>query len=128
MSFTEQKIWEIAAVCHEANRAFCKQHGDYSHKTWGETPKHIQLSTVAGVKTAMNEPEANGYTMHKAWVERKLKEGWTFGAVKDLERLTHPNLRPYIELPAYERFKDHLFLAIVDAFVSFEVQEGDDGE
>lgn len=119
---TEQK-WTIAHVCHEANRAYCKQAGDTSHKSWADTPRHIQMSVVAGVEKALEDPLADPFTMHEAWKEAKLKDGWVWGPVKDYGLKTHPNLVPYDELPKHERFKDSLFLAIVDAFQNFEIDQ-----
>jgi RyR domain-containing protein len=42
------------------------------------------------------------------------ERGWRWGAVKDPQQRTHPNLLPYSELPPAEREKDSLFKAIVE--------------
>ena len=40
---------------------------------------------------------------------------WSYGEVKDAEAKTHPCLIPYDQLPEFQKAKDKLFVAIVDA-------------
>lgn len=105
---------QIAEVCHETNRVYCRLGGDHSHRDWTTTPDSIKASTIAGVNTALSlGDKATPELMHKKWSDYKKAEGWTLGPVKDLEKKTHPNLKPYQELPASERLKDLLFVRIV---------------
>lgn len=105
---------QIAEVCHEANRTYCQIRGDSSHQAWASAPDSLKAGTIAGVETAIGlgagaTPEA----MHRKWMDWKVLNGWTFGDVKDNEKKTHPNIRPYKELPHDERLKDLLFIRIV---------------
>ena len=82
---------QIARVCHEANRAYCKALGDDSHQPWDEAPYWQRKSAVAGVRAVV---ESGGL---------------------DAEQKTHPSMRPFAELPESEQRKDKLFLNIVNA-------------
>lgn len=104
----EERIETIAKVCHAANAAWSEAHGEES-LLW----EQVRDSGCDGVRVALDShtPEA----LHEFWCEFKRLDGWQYGPVKDAERKTHPCLVPYHELPEYQRAKDRLFSAIVDA-------------
>ena len=54
---------------------------------------------------------------HEAWLSDKVREGWKLGPVKDATKKEHPCMVPYKDLPLEQRIKDHLFKAVVRAFV-----------
>lgn len=56
---------------------------------------------------------------HDGWVDQRMKNGWTFGAVRnDLEK-RHPLLIPYADLPESEKDKDRrAVLAYLDTLMS----------
>jgi hypothetical protein len=35
----------------------------------------------------------------QVWARERIREGWTYGAVRDNDRKKHPDLRPYFDLP-----------------------------
>jgi ryanodine receptor 2 len=43
---------------------------------------------------------------HEVWSATRLKDGWTYGPVRDDQKLTHPCLIPYDELPESEKEYD----------------------
>jgi hypothetical protein len=47
----DTEILNIAIVCHEANRAYCRTLGDHSQPAWGVTPDWQQKSTPAAART-----------------------------------------------------------------------------
>lgn len=105
---------DIARICHEANRALQQINGDpHPSPPWDDAPDWQKQSAINGVLSAVDGTSPQ--RMHELWCQHKYDEGWTLGAVKDEGLRTHPCLVPYDELPAAERIKDHLFIAIVTA-------------
>jgi len=105
----------IARVCHEANRAWCAEHGDQSQPPWDAAPEWQRTSAIAGVEHALANPDGTPRDSHESWLKHKDADGWTYGPVKDPEAKTHPCMLPYDELPPEQRAKDALFTAIVRA-------------
>ncbi len=112
------KIGEIAEVCHEANRAYCKALGDYSQQSWDAAPEWQRSSAVKGVAFLLDNPHAPPSSSHDSWLKEKEAGGWTYGPVKDEASKTHPCFLPYSQLPPEQRRKDHLFGAIVRALTA----------
>lgn len=111
------KIEIIARTCHEVNKAFCAGLGDFSHLPWESTPENIKASAIDGVQAHLAAgPEGlTPGTSHKAWMDFKRADGWTYGQVKDYEKKTHPSLVAFHQLSEQEQAKDHLFGLIVRA-------------
>ncbi len=107
--------YDIAIVCHEANRAYCAVNGDLSQPIWDDAPDWQRESALLGVQHALDNPEARPEDSHKSWLAQKEADGWTYGEVKDPEAKTHPCFVPYEELPAEQQLKDKLFLAVARA-------------
>lgn len=105
----------IARVAHEANRAWCYEHGDDSQPRWDDAPDWQRESARNGVVFVIANPAADAEASHDSWMFSKSADGWVYGEVKRPDAKTHPNLRPYAELPEFQRRKDALFLAIVRA-------------
>lgn len=105
----------IAMACHEANRAWCIANGDYSQNPWDLAADWQRESAIKGVEFRLNNPNAPESAQHDAWSKDKVENGWKFGREKDPEAKTHPCLVPFNELPEFQRKKDKLFCAIVDA-------------
>ena len=108
-------INHIAKICHEANRALCITHGDYSQPIWILAPRWQVDSAINGVEHALKHPDATPEDMHNNWMAGKIAGGWVYGEVKDPVAKTHPCILPYAELSEFQRKKDALFLAIVRA-------------
>lgn len=106
---------EIARVCHDANRAYCKTQGDDTQLAWEFAPQWQKDSAVAGVEYHLANPQATNADMHESWSQHKRADGWVYGATKDAAAKTHPCLVPYDQLPLEQQRKDALFSAIVKA-------------
>jgi hypothetical protein len=50
---------------------------------------------------------------HNSWMKSYLEMGWKYGAKRDTEKKTHPDLVSFYDLPKDERDKDAIFLAFV---------------
>ena len=103
---------QIAEVCHEANRAYCRTIGDNSHPAWADAPEWQQKSAIAGVSSIALDPSTTPDQSHAGWMTQKLCDGWKYGPTKDPEKKEHPCMVPYDELPEFQRMKDHLFGAV----------------
>lgn len=115
VTLSADTIDQISRVCHEANRAWCAEHGDLSQLPWEDAPKWQIDSCIDGVRFALENPDAPPSASHDNWLAEKRREGWVYGEEKDPLRKTHPCMVPFEELPAHQQVKDRLFLAIVRA-------------
>ena len=107
-------INNIARVCHEANRALqLIQDDPHPSPHWVSAPGWQRASAIDGVIAAQNG--ATPEELHQSWCDFKEADGWVYGHAKDEAVKTHPCLVPYLDLPAEQITKDHLFAAIVKA-------------
>lgn len=112
-----QMIEDIARVTHEANRAWCRAHGDLSQLAWADAPEWQKESARLGVKFHLDNPDAGDSASHDSWMAQKIADGWVYGELKDQTATppTHPCLVPFDELPVVQQIKDALFRSIVHA-------------
>lgn len=109
------EIEPIARVCHEANRAWCIEHGDTSQPAWDDAPDWQRQSTFEDIAFVLSYPDAGDSALHDKWLRAKERDGWTFGPVKDETAKTHPCMVPFGMLAPEHQAKDRLFSAIVMA-------------
>ena len=55
------------------------------------------MNELMGLAIAMAEHK------HKVWASERIKQGWTYGPIRDDALKTHPYLIPYQELPEMEK-------------------------
>lgn len=111
-------IEEIAKVCHEVNRGYCKALGDDSQLPWDEAPQWAKTSAINGVRFHLDNPNAGPSGSHENWLKEKEKEGWKYGEIKDPEKKEHPCFVPYDQLPKEQQAKDYIFTSIVKTLSS----------
>ena len=111
------RVYEIAKVAHEINRAYCQAVGDNSQPTWEEAPNWQKDSAIAGVRYHIGNPEATPEGSHLSWLKVKEDDGWKYGPVKDASKKEHPCCIPYSELPTEQKAKDYLFRQVVHSLV-----------
>lgn len=111
------KELNIAIVCHQANKAWCENHGDNTQKDWDEAEEWQRSSAVKGVEFKLANPNAPDSAQHDAWMKDKVDSGWKYGIEKDSTIKTHPCIVPFEELPEFQQKKDKLFQAIVTALM-----------
>ena len=107
------EVKAIARLCHEVNKAYCEAIGDHSQVSWEEAHDWQKNSAIQGVLWVMKNPDTTPEDTHKNWMKDKLKEGWVYAPVKDVEKKEHPCMVPYEELPLEQKVKDYLFRAVV---------------
>lgn len=115
---------DIAAICHEVNRAVCQAVGDQSQIPWVDAPKWQKMSAVDGVINVLLH-ESTPEQSHANWTAFKLADGWTRGDVKDPVKKTHPCLVPFVDLPVEQKIKDYVFTALVQALAGYAVFKKD---
>lgn len=113
------KIEQIAAICHEANRALCIYFGDLSQEHWENAPDWQRESAIHGVEFQRDNPTAPASASHANWFSEKLRDGWKYGPIKSTNRKEHPYMVPFDELPPHQQAKDHLFKSICAALLPF---------
>jgi len=116
MNATE-KLEAMARAAHEANRAYCIALGDTSQPPWESAPEWQRKSAIEGARAAL-DPSQTPEKSHEGWMAQKIEDGWSWGPVKDPDAKTHPCLVPYDQLPAEQRAKDSIFLAVTRALAA----------
>lgn len=111
----EAAVARIAEVMHEAVRAWQKANGQKPSPSWARAPKWMKDSSVASVAWRASNPEAPASAQHDQWLQQKKADGWKFGKAKDAVKKTHPMMIPYAQLPEFEKRKDALVNAVIDA-------------
>ena len=109
------KTEDIARLCHEFNRAYCRTLGDGSQLPWEEAPDWQRQSAINGVVFQLANPWSGPSASHDNWMREKLGQGWVYGVKKDPEAKTHPCLVSWDELPDEQRLKDVIFAGTVRA-------------
>lgn len=105
----------IAPICHAANKVWCEVNGDFTQLDWRNAETWQKQSAINGVKFRLENPNAGHDAQHNSWMKEKVDAGWVYGEKKDAEAKTHPCIVPFDKLPEFQRKKDALFCAIVDA-------------
>lgn len=109
-------INDTARACHEMNKIYCDMIGDKSQKHWEHADKWQRESAINGVIFALKNSDITPEKSHQSWMQQKVIDGWTYGPVKDEYLKEHPCLVAYSQLPKIQRFKDQLFLKVIEAF------------
>lgn len=63
---------------------------------------------------------------HNSWWVAYKKMGWHYGAVRDTEAKTHPDMVPFAELGWEERIKDAVYIALCEIARQWIVKEDPD--
>lgn len=118
---------DIARVCHEVNRAYCKALGDESQLPWDNAPEWQKSSAINGVRFILANDSAPPSASHDSWLKEKVSQGWKYGPVKDPEKKEHPCCVPYDELPVEQKAKDYIFGSVVRSIRAVQGEKLGDG-
>lgn len=116
MATLEEAVEAAAQAAHEANRAYCEALGDHSQLLWSAASDEQRESAREGVQNVL--AGASPRASHQAWWERKHREGWTYGVLKDPILRTHPCCVPFDALPQELRMKDAIFVRVAGALLT----------
>ena len=114
-SISDEALWKIAQVMHEAVRAWQKANGQPAAPPWPRAPRWMRDASKEAVLWRINNPEAPASAQHDQWLAQKKADGWTFGRKKSGSKKTHPMMIAYNDLPEVERRKDAMVGALVDS-------------
>lgn len=120
-------VEDIARVCHEANRAFCKCIGDDSQLPWESAPEWQRTSAINGVRAHLATGGLSPEESHNSWLAEKQRNGWTYGPKKDPEKKEHPCCVPYSHLTTEHKAKDYIFGALVATIRAIDGEKLGDG-
>ena len=118
---------DIARVCHEVNRAYCKALGDESQLPWDNAPEWQKSSAINCVRFILANDSAPPSASHDSWLKEKVSQGWKYGPVKDPEKKEHPCCVPYDELPVEQKAKDYIFGSVVRSIRAVQGEKLGDG-
>lgn len=110
----EIATYNIAGVCHQAHRQLCMAMGEEPPPVWEDVPVWMRAFALDNVRIQLENPNISPAERHWRWVLEMTAKGWEVGP-KDPERRTHPNLRPFSEMPWGAQIKGKLFGAIVES-------------
>lgn len=71
-------------------------------------PQPINLDYITLTDDLLELREAIAENAHDVWAAARIKEGWTYGPVRDDSKKRHPDLIPYSALPDSEKEYDRL--------------------
>ena len=111
-----QKVQNIARICHEVNRALQIGFGEEPNPRWDILSEDLKNSTYSGVNAALDG--ATPEDLHTSWCDERMENGWTYGYPLDRVKKIHPNLVPYEQLSQDQQIKDHVFETIVRSYRS----------
>jgi RyR domain len=104
----------IARIVHEANRAYNVSLDDPApDQPWDALPGWHREQIARRVKLIIEGSDAA--QIHQEWADEMMARGWKLGDVKNpcASPPTHTCLRPWSELPDWQRRKDIQAIAIV---------------
>lgn len=103
----------IAAAAYEINRTYSISLGEADAGPYAFAPDTVKQSIRDGVQLLLRNPNITPAETHNAWLQARVNAGWVYGAVKDAEAKTHPNLLPFEALSVAQRTKDAFFATTV---------------
>lgn len=112
---SEDDILElILTVLHNAN-AVLKKLNNEKHEELADMEPARRAGIKAAIKHAL-ENDTSPEESHNKWLVAHEKLGYKYGIEIDREKLLHPCMVPYYQLPETQRIKDDMFLAIIQSF------------
>ena len=70
------------------------------------TPTPVDTTNIQLPEELMALAEAISKNVHEVWAQNRIKEGWTYGPVRDDQKRQTPCLVPYDQLPEEEKAYD----------------------
>lgn len=108
MNDREAKIWALfeqmqGAIAREVRVLLGEEQYDPRIFNAAERERRVQAMQKCAVEVS---PDAG---RHEAWIAMHVEQGWVYGEEFDPAKKTHPNLKPWDELPPSTRSKAKIF-------------------
>lgn len=71
-------------------------------------PQPVNLDNIALTDDLLELREAIAENAHEVWAAARIREGWSYGPVRDDQKKQHPDLVPYSALPDGEKEYDRI--------------------
>jgi len=113
-------ILRISRICYEAERGISYACDEPFQPKWEDAPALVRKRVIKRVLRAIIEPHLSCRAMHDRWLNRKLREGWSYNShnIIDDTNKKHPHILPFESLPAEVQVKYHVFYTVVHGLVS----------
>lgn len=72
------------------------------------TPNPIDTSGIEVPEELLQLTDLIARNVHETWANERMKQGWTYGPVRNDMLKQHPCLVPYDDLPETETIHDHI--------------------
>ena len=69
-------------------------------------PQPADLTDISLPQELLNLAESLARNVHEVWAANRIAEGWTYGPVRDADKMETPCLVPYADLPEIEKAYD----------------------
>ena len=70
------------------------------------TPTPVDTTNIQLPEELMALAEAISKNVHEVWAQNRIREGWTYGPVRDDQKRQTPCIVPYDQLPEEEKAYD----------------------
>jgi len=112
---SEDDILElILTVVHNANAVLKKINGE-KHEELADMEPNRRAGMKAAIKNALTT-DTTPEQSHINWLAAQEALGYKYGTEIDRVNLLHPCMVPYEQLPAEQKLKDDMFVAIIKSF------------
>lgn len=114
MGAPESLLQRRARFIYGAGRLFTTCSGSsIVPPSWFDRDEGWRATFLGACQMQMSENRAKTpEESHDRWVEHHKALGWTLGPKHDPKLRTHPNLKPWHDLPKAEQEKDRVFMAL----------------
>jgi hypothetical protein len=103
----------IAATVHEAIRALqLGMNEPEVSPAWENLSNDQRVAVAKDVLYVLETPNVSAEMIHKNWMKQKIKDGWSYGKLKNTELKFHPSIVAFNALSDFEKTKDYLVLSI----------------
>jgi hypothetical protein len=110
-------VSDIALIAYDAVRRLALVFGE-DFPEWDDRDTDDQQFFLQLVREYLEHPERPAETMHAAWVDRRLLEGWSYAADVDLTAKRHPSIVPFAKLSDRDQATTRLTASSIASLVT----------